>query len=305
MHQPAFSRLRLVLLALVLAALLGALLGLPAAPAEAQDPPPDELRVLLLAPLVKIYVGDTISIPYFTEHVPPQGGIPLAPLTPADTTIQASLGSASVVSDNIGGAITYQAEKSGQESLTLFVQNPLGSGTGSLDFTVYPEPNYTLDFYITSQATDEGAGFRALFSGSGEFSHTEDTPVNGKGEADYWFALWAITQPFQCLMSPPVQSHAAFQIVNSNIPPVAPLIRPPNFIHPISLSLQFQPMSLNASTIECAGLGDITASFPWPAQVANADEYGLQDLQFPGEGGILPYTNTKTEGLIIVTRKEP
>ena len=305
MHYTATIRLRFAILTLA----LGLSLGSPGAPANAKDPAPDQLNLLLFTPLVKIYEGDTVSITFAVEDTTPQSAIPLAPLTPLDATIQATLGSASVQTDATGGTITYQAEKSGQETLTLQVRSPLGSGAGDMSFTVYPQPNYTLDFFLTSQDSDEaGTGFRALLSGSGKFSNTEDTPVNGSGEADLWFSLWAITQPYHCQLNPPVQGHTGFEIVPADpgeLPPLAPLVQEPGYISPVDLSLTFEPMSLNGSTIECAGLGDITANFPWPAQQVDGDDYSLKNLHFPGEGGILPFQGSKTEGLIIVTRIQP
>ena len=305
MHGTATIRLHLVILLLI----LGISLGPPGDLAHAEDPAPDQLNLLLFTPLVKIYEGDTVTIPFAVEDTSPQSDIPLAPLIPLDATIQATLGSASILADATGGSITYLAEKAGQETLTLQVSSLLGSGIGEMNFPVYPQPNYTLDFFLTSQDSDEsGAGFRALFSGSGKFSNKEDTPVNGSGEADVWFSLWAITQPFQCQLNPPVQGHTSFEIFPADpgdLPPLVPLVEDPGYISPVDLSLAFEPVSLNSAVIECAGLGNISANIPWPAQQANGDDYGLKNLHFPGEGGILPYHGSKTEGLIIVTRIQP
>jgi len=302
MHRVASLGLRLACLAVVLSVWLSP----PHAPAAAQTSPPDHLELLLFSPLVKIYQGDTVRIPFALADDATRSGLPLAPLTPLDASVQAALGNASVQADYTGGTIIYQAENSGQEKLSLQVQNPLGSGAGDLEFTVYPQPNYTLDFYLTGQDSGQaGSGFRALFSGSGKFSSTEDTPVNGSGEADFWFSLWAITQPFQCQLKPPVQGHGGFEIVPADEFSPVSLVQEPGYIDPVDLSLKFQPMSLNAATIECAGLGNISAKLPWPAQQANGDDLSLQNLHFPGEGGILPYQNGKTEGLIIVTRIQP
>ena len=299
MHRTPFLRTRL----LILGSTLLVLLGSPGASVGAQAQPPDPLNLLLFSPLVKIYEGDTVSIPFAVEDTAPLGGLPLAPLTPLEASVQASLGSATVQADNTGGTITYQAVKAGQETLTLQIQSPLGAGVGDLSFKVYSHPNYSLDFFLTSQEKDvSGAGFLALFSGSGTFANQEQAPVNGNGEADLWFSLWAITQPFQCKLDPPVQGHAGFEIVPASEFSPAPLVSEPGYTSPVDLSLDFNPMSLNGSSITCAGLGNISANFPWPAQEADGDEYSLQNLHFPGEGGVLLYQNQKTEGLIIVTR---
>jgi len=50
-------------------------------------------------------------------------------------------------------------------------------------------------------------------------------------------------------------------------------------------------------------MGGFAANFPWPAQQLDSNDMDMRDLEVPGGGGIIPYTNVKTEGWIIVTRK--
>ena len=298
MHRTLNPGLRLLALTLILVALFG-----PAAGASAQEPPSGELYVVMLAPLVKIYEGDTVTIPYIAEQKVPLGQIALAPLVPGKASVQAALGTASVQPGITGGTITYQAVEAGHETLTLSVENPLGAGSAVFEFVVYPKPNYNLDFYIVSKDDDQGAGYIALFSGSGEFSHSDETPVYGRGQADFWFSLYAVAEPVQCFLPPPVQGNTSFEIVPGDSIPLAPLVPDPSYVPPIYLTLRFQPMALNASTMACTGMGGFAANFPWPAQQLDSNDMDMRDLEVPGGGGIIPYTNVKTEGWIIVTRK--
>ena len=65
----------------ILAALLLAAIAHPAAkaaPAAESGP----MYLVILAPLVNVYEGDTLSLGYMIDDPKPNGGITLAPLTP-------------------------------------------------------------------------------------------------------------------------------------------------------------------------------------------------------------------------------
>ena len=283
----------------ILAALLLAAIAHPAAkaaPAAESGP----MYLVILAPLVNVYEGDTLSLGYMIDDPKPNGGITLAPLTPGDATATANLGTASVTPEGMTGSLTYTAEKAGQETITVTASNYFGSVTGELSLEVKPRPNYNLDFVLVSEHQDEAGGaFLAIFTGTGEFANVKDAPLTGQGTAQIWFSLWAQTEAFNCSLNPPVQGATGFEISG-----VSGGALVPGSVEPFILDLNFQPMSTNASTMSCVGLGGITASFPWPATQSNAnDQYLFKSLFFPGEGGMLTITAEKTWGYIWTERK--
>lgn len=294
-------RTRLFLL-LCLAVLL---LGFPPAQAAASDAPQTtyNMAVIIVHPLVQVYEGDTLTLPYMVHDLKPVGGITLAPLTPGTATVSASLGTATVAPDGLYGTITYNAQKAGKESIVLTVSNYFGSATGSIDLEIKPRPNYDLDFVAISHDTnDSGGGFMVVFSGEGEFAFDEDTPPTGQGNSDAWFALWVDTEAFTCLLSPTVQGTSSFQIIETTSP-LAPLQIEGRSLKPFLIDLVFEPMAMNASNIACSGLGGISMNVPWPAYTANPDEYSLKAMYFPGEGGVVPIKAEKTWGYVWVERK--
>ena len=287
----------------LLLVLLASLPGKAGAPVRSTAQNDEGLSVFVLAPLVEIYEGDTISLPYIVDK-PQDGKLLLAPLTPGTATVSAQIGSASITPDGLGGTIVYKAQKQGEESLSITVSNYFGSASGSFDFTVKPRPNYSLDFFIVSEGQDEaGGGFRAIFSGEGQFANVPDAPIEGKGSADTWFALWVTNDVFVCNMNPIVQGTSAFTI--TGYPGLSPLLPPPGFLEPFTLDLQFEPVSLNASTLSCQGMGEMSLTYPWPASQGNPNEYPMKGLEFPGEGGVIEITANKSHGYIATTRMEP
>lgn len=283
---------------------LGVLLfGLPPA-ASAADSMQGKynMMVVIVHPLVQIYEGDTVTLPYIVHDLKPAGGITLAPLTPGEASATASLGTVTAAPDGLSGTITYTAQKAGQESIVLTVSNYFGSVTGSIELEIKPRPNYDLDFVVVSHDTnDTGGGFMVVFSGEGEFAYDNDTPPTGQGNSDAWFSLWVDNEVFSCTMTPTVQGTSSFQITDADVP-IAPLT-PEGHIKPFWLDLNFQPMTMNASSIVCSGLGGIGMNVPWPASTGDPNEYKLQDLFFPGEGGVKTITAEKTWGYVWVERK--
>ena len=146
--------------------------------------------VMMLAPLVELYEGDTISLPYFVQDISPNATLTLVPLTPGTASVTASLGLASVTANGLRGTLNYTAQKAGEDVLTVTVSNYFGTATGTTTLTVKPRPNYNLDYLVVSQAEDAAGGFfMALFNGKGAFANVPDHPIEGKGSADYWFSL--------------------------------------------------------------------------------------------------------------------
>lgn len=306
MSRQIFLYFKTLSLLLVLA-----LTAVPAQPAGAEGLSPQDSRhkmaVFFIAPLVDIYEGDTISLPYFLEDLSKNGGITIAPLTPGNASVSAQLGTATVAPRGItglSGTVLYTANKAGQESITLTVSNYFGTATGSFDFTVKPRPNYDLEIFAISEGQSEGGGgFRAVFTGAGEFANVPDSAIQGQGSSEAWFILWVSNEAVQCRLEPTIQGTSAFKIAGG-MPAVAPLIRPPGFIDPFRLNLDFAPMPMNGSNIICAGLGGFGANFPIPASTADPNEFNLREMEFAGEGGIFPISAEKTWGFVYVTRKD-
>jgi hypothetical protein len=105
MQLSSYPRVRvLCLILLVLLSVLPVPLerasGSPAAAAGAiqQD---HTMAVMMLAPLVDLYEGDTLSLPYMVIDLNPHAGITLAPLTIGTATVTASLGQASIARSTI------------------------------------------------------------------------------------------------------------------------------------------------------------------------------------------------------------
>ncbi|HNT54463.1 MAG TPA: hypothetical protein PKG95_07110 [Anaerolineaceae bacterium] len=283
----------------ILAALLLAAIGHPAAKA-APTTTSGPMYLVILAPLVHVYEGDTLNLGYMVTDSRPNGGITLAPLTPGAASVTAVLGVASVTPEGMTGKLTYTAQKAGQETITVTATNYYGSVTGSMSLEIKPRPNYNLDFVLVSEHEDpSGGAFLSIFTGTGEFANVKDAPLTGQGTADLWFSLWAENAAFNCSLNPPIQGATGFEITG-----VSGGALVPGSIEPFLLNLNFQPLSTSASTMSCAGLGGITASFPWPATQSNPnDQNPFQNLFFPGEGGTLSVTADKTWGTIWVTRK--
>ena len=298
-HHPLLNRL-------ILVAALILLTGLPCQPVQAAPKTQGQynMAVFILSPLVDLYEGDTITLPYMVEDLAASGGITLAPLTPGTASVTASLGTASVSPDGLGGSITYTAQKPGQEELVLTVGNYFGTATGSISLKIKPRPNYDLDFFVVSQHQDEaGAFFIALFIGEGEFANQPGSAIEGRGSSELWFSLGAVTQAFACQMDPPIQGSSDFMISGTpNL--VVPLVPTPGFQESFFLDLVFAPMPLNGTTIVCEGLGDISMNVSLPATTSDPNEHNLKSLQFFQDGGIVPIQAPMTSGLIVVTRKE-
>ncbi|NLG99628.1 MAG: hypothetical protein GX491_19915 [Chloroflexi bacterium] len=288
-----------------------ALAAVPAQPAGAeglsQQGSSHNMAVFFIAPLVDIYEGDTITLPYFLEDLSKNGGITLAPLTPGAASVSAQLGTATAAPEGItglSGTILYTANKAGQESITLTVSNYFGTATGTFEFTVKPRPNYDLEIFAISEGQSEGGGgFRTIFTGKGEFANVPETAIQGQGSSEAWFTLWVSNEVIQCKVEPPIQGTAAFRI-SGGMPAVIPLIRPPGFIDPFTLNLDFDPMPMNGSSVVCAGLGGFGANFPIPATTADPNEFNLREMEFAGEGGVFPIKAEKTWGFVYVTRKD-
>lgn len=289
--------------------LLLALLAGPASPALASTPAQgsEKVSISVLAPLVEIFEGDTISLPYSLLDKATYQPLLLAPLVPSEAQVSAVLGSATVTATGFSGTITYHAAKAGQETITLSVSNYFGTATTEFDLKVKPRPNYDLSFMLISEdSNDTGGAFKAVFSGEGTFANVPDQRIEGKGSADVWFALWITHEILVCRMEPVIQGHGPFTIgptLNQN--PVVALLPPPGYIPPFMIDLTFEPVALNGSTMNCAGMGGITASFPMPATTGDPNEHNLKALTFPGEGGIVQVTGPKTRGYVMVTRMEP
>lgn len=302
MHNACFKYACIMLL---LALLVGS-----ASPALASAPAQGSTTVVIqvLAPLVEIFEGDTISLPYFLLEKPTYQRLLLAPLVPSEVQISAVLSSATATATGTSGTITYHAVKAGQETLTLSVSNYFGTATTQIDLKVKARPNYDLSFVMISEdSNDAGGAFKAMFSGEGTFANVPDQRIEGKGTADVWFALWITHEILVCSMNPVIKGHGPFTIgpALNQIPPVVELLPPPGYIPPFMIDLNFEPIALNASTMNCAGMGGITASFPMPATTGDPNEYNLKALTFPGEGGIVEVTGPKTRGYVMVTRMEP
>ncbi len=281
------------------------LFGLPPAQVAASDAPQTDnnMAVIIIHPLVQVYEGDTLTLPYMVHDLKPAGGITLAPLTPGTATVSASQGSATVAPDGLYGNITYTAQKAGQESIVLTVSNYFGSATGSIELEIKPRPNYDLDFSIISHDTNEsGGGFMLVFSGEGEFAYDNDTPPTGQGNSDAWFALWVDNEVLACQLIPTMQGTSSFEITES-ASPLAPLQIEGHSIKAFLIDLNFQPMTMNSSSIVCSGLGGISVNMPFPGSTGDPNEYNLKALYFPGEGGVVPVKANKTWGYVWVERK--
>lgn len=292
---------------LFLLAALTLLVGLPAQPAQAASEAQEQstMAVYVLAPLVDIYEGDTITLPYWVEDLAAYGGITLAPLTPSTATVSASLGAATVTAGGLDGAITYTAQQPGQEELVLSVSNYFGTLTSSIPLEIKPRPNYDLEFFAVSQDQDEAGGFfLALFTGEGQFANQPNSPIEGQGSSELWFSLGVSNEVVACLMDPPIKGSADFTI-NGTEQPIVPLIQYPGFQESFFLDLVFAPMPLNGTTIECEGLGGIGLNFSLPATTADGNEHNLKNLHFYKDGGVVSLKRPKTSVVIAVTRKEP
>lgn len=260
--------------------------------------------VMMLAPLVDLYEGDTLSLPYEVADMSPNAGITLAPLTPGTATATAALGQVSIAPDGMSGTITYTALKAGEDLVTVTVSNYFGTATGTTTLKIKPRPNYDLDIFVVSQDEDEAGGFfMALFNAQGSFANVPDHPIEGSGSSDFWFSLGVSSEVIGCLMTPPITGVSSFTISGQELP-LVPLVPTPGFLPFFSLDLDFQPMPLNGTTISCKGLGDISMNFPWPGSTANPNDYPLQGLSFPGEGGSVQIKAAKTWGLATVTRND-
>jgi hypothetical protein len=305
MNKAASSYLSITCLALLLA-LMASSLPVPAR-AAAGSALADEshMAILFLAPLVDIYEGDTLTLPYMIEDLASNGGITLAPLTPGDAFASAMLGNASIAPSGLSGSLTYTAVKAGQETVNVTVTNYFGTLQASVSFEVKPKPNYDLKFFVISEDENESGGaFRAMFTGKGKFANVDDLPLQGQGTSDLWFALWVTNDVVVCRMNPSVRGSSPFTILPGPTNPIVPLIKPPGYIPGFSLDLKFESMSLNASTLTCNGLGGFTMTYPWPASQGNPDGHNLKGLSFPGEGGVVSISGNKTNGFVIVTRIE-
>lgn len=292
---------------LFLLAALTLLVGLPAQPAQAASEAQEQstMAVYVLAPLVDIYEGDTITLPYWVEDLAAYGGITLAPLTPSTATVSASLGAATVTAGGLDGTITYTAEQSGREELVLTVSNYFGTLTGSIPLEIKPRPNYDLEFFAVSQDQDAAGGFfLALFTGEGQFAHQPGSPIEGRGRSELWFSLGVNNEVVGCRMDPPIQGTADFTI-NATENPIVPLVQYPGFQESFFLDLVFAPMPLNATTVVCEGLGGIGLNIPLPATTTDGNELNLTNLHFYKDGGVITLTRPKTSVIISVTRKEP
>src|SRR5512133_3749008 len=93
------------------ALLLGLLAG--ANPTRSAHAAAEERYMLvILPPLVDVYVGDTITLPYMIQSMK-YNRFALAPLTPGQALASAQLGSVGVIPDGMGGTIEYTAQKAG------------------------------------------------------------------------------------------------------------------------------------------------------------------------------------------------
>jgi hypothetical protein len=306
MSKSLQPNLKFACLALLLVFALGLFPGPTRAAASSALIQDHQMTIFFLAPLVEIYEGDTISIPYMIEDLSNNGGITLAPLTPGQAIASAQLGSVSVTPDGLFGTVVYNANKAGEDVITLTASNYFGSVTATYELKVKPRPNYDLSFLIISEdKNDSGGAFRAVFSGEGQFANVDDHPIQGDGSSDIWFALWVNHEAIQCRMNPPITGHSPFKILPSDTPyPLASLVPPPGYIPPFTIDLQFEQMSLNSSVLTCFGLGDYTFTFDWPASQGNPDDHVLKGLTFPGEGGIVQITAQRTRGYVLVTRMD-
>lgn len=273
----------------------------PAKAEEAHAPmsDPASLIVVMLTPLTKIYEGDTVSISYFVEQPGSRDPAVLAPLTPGKASITAQRGNASVAAQGMSGTITYTAMQAGRELLTLSVDLGSGNGTGiaTTGFTVYPKGNYTLTFMLVNEADQQGAGFREVISGNGSFTNLSGQPLQGTGKMDAWFVVWANTQAFDCKMNPPVTGSTFFDIRGTR-----GAVGRRGF--PFTLDFVFQPLSTNASTINCLGLGDITVDLPFPAvEAGDINVLNLTGLKFPAGGGRIRINRSNLWGAIYALRK--
>ena len=253
--------------------------------------------IVMLTPLVKIYEGDTIRMSYFIEEL---GSSDLAPLVPGKASISAKLGSAKVTLRGLIGTIVYTAKNAGTEELTVSVDRGPGFGTlkGTESFTVYPKANYDLTFLLATIEDEQGVGLRAFFSGSGSFTVKTDEPLVGSGKANFWLLMWANTLPFVCKMDPPVTGATTIDITGKQGTATG------RHGSPFTLDLNFQPMSTNASSILCQGLGDMTANMPFPAtNNASMSSIDLTGLSFPAGGGKITINKAHLWGAIFTYRK--
>lgn len=298
MNRVAIRCLRLLCAVLLLG------LGVGASPVQQVSAAADEKYVLvILTPLVDIYVGDTVTLPYIMQSAK-YNRFTLAPLTPGEAQATAQLGSVAVTPDGMGGAIVYTAQKAGDDEIVVTATNAVGSAQGSVTLHVKEKPNYDLSFVLVTEASsDAGGAFRGIFSGEGEFANTSDSPIEGQGTADFWFSLWLENEALQCKLDPPVQGHSPFKI-SGEPDPIAPLVPAPGFIEGFTLDLKFDPMQLNGSAITCQGLGGLGMTYPWPGTTASGDDYNMNGYIFPGEGGIYNIATDKTWGYVQVTRKD-
>jgi hypothetical protein len=300
MPKAAFQRLCIFCLTLLIS-----LVSAPAqaAPAHNVDTNQVEYKMVIhfRVPPVEIYEGDIILLPYTVTDLNAYNGITLAPLTPGTASISAQLGSATVKPRGISGLITYKASKAGQERLNLTISNYFGKASAALEFEVLPRPNYELDIIIISEDKSEtGGAFRGVFTGQGSFANLPDQPIQGAGSADYWFALWVSNDVMSCAMQPPMKATSTFQINGtSGLSPLSSSLE-----RSFMLDLDFQPAYLQSTKINCSALGGFEMTFDMPGAEADANEFNLRNLNFPGEGGVVQVTGYKTWGMVIATRME-
>jgi hypothetical protein len=284
---------------LIVVTLLGVAFSPALRPVSAATNNAGSFNIVMRIPQAKIYEGDTVSIPYAVEQAGSQSAAPLAPLTPAKASISALLGNAKVTAYGMSGTIIYTAKKAGTEQLTLtFDQGAFGSGTGTASFTVHTKGNFDLVFSLVNEDEQSGGGFREVISGSGSFKNYSDQPLQGTGSVDGWFIMWATNEAFACKMIPPVIGSSTFEISGTRGSTTG------RGGPPFTLDLNFKPMSLNASNIQCLGLGDITADMPWPA-IKDGDMNGLNlpVLTFPAGGGRINVNQGTLWGVIYAVRK--
>jgi len=319
MHVRLVSRYFIPLLILII--LLAAFPVSPAVSAEAGN----TAILVVLSPIVKIYEGDTVTIPYMvqeitqTEPLAPltpgddvlapltpgddalapltPGDDALAPLTPVKVTVSARQGNATVTSRGMSGTIRYTARAAGVETLSVTVDRENGSAplTGSVSFKVYPKGNYAVTFMIVAEGEVEGGlgGFREVLSGGGNFTNKPNEPIKGTGRSDAYYVLWANTEAFACGMTPLVSGSSFFNVSGTRGADDG------EWEPPFTLDLNFDQISMNASTIHCVGLGDLTIDFPWPAYtgpVMSSDL--LTGLNYPPYGGVVEIIQDKVWGVV-------
>lgn len=261
------------------------------------DPVP--LDIVLTTPLTRVYEGDIVILFYLVDQRGDRDIAELAPLTPGKASITARMGTASVVAKGMSGMITYTARQAGSEVLTLIVDLDSGSGTTSIDFTVYPKGNYSLLFMLVNEQDEQGSGFREVIHGKGNFTNLPGQPLQGTGRTDVWFLMWASTSAFNCIMDPPVTGSTFFDIYGA----WGAVGRRGS---PFTLEFFFDPISTNGSSITCHGLGDMLANFPFPSvSEGDLNVLDLTNMKFPPGGGSLRINRPKLWGTIYAIRRQP